>query len=429
MRTSDTGAVILSRMAADLVPIRLSVSTGDIFTLWAPPWRDAGDEWEAFLGKGEQLYGFEEVAKLAAFVRSGAENDLDDHPSWATLTGANAHSVNPDEDHLFDLVAVEGLVAEKPTEDAVNQLAATLAVVSAIGSVCELPAVTKFFNGNPSLITLNHGIGEFSDRAGRKRWNALAAIIGRNWEKVLTAIEEVLATPEVDETATAKAAAELAEPAPEPEEIEEVVTNLIEDTEDEQDSDTVRAPGDTAVLGSDADFWGRVGIDPIRLILGTGTFYTLRCYFNERPLFLGRNGRISVFTSERALARYLADEHDHDLSNLVTYDDIRTAATDGSLEVKVTDENVYVLTELADDIGDGADAVDQHQLELAVELLRDVGDYAEDDSVDAALERSKPLGAFVAQVLDGAPGGAPAAEAATAFEKLESFVESRLRRE
>ena len=117
-----------------------------------------------------------------------------------------------------------------------------------------------------------------------------------------------------------------------------------------------------------------------------GTFYTLRCYLDDAPVFLGRNGRISVFGSERSLARYLADEHDHDLSDLATYDDIRTAATDGSLRVDVTDDNVYVTSGLADDLADGPDAIDRDQLELAVELLRDVGDYAEDDIVDETLD-------------------------------------------
>ena len=107
------------------------------------------------------------------------------------------------------------------------------------------------------------------------------------------------------------------------------------------------------MLGGDEDFWLQVGIDPIRIMTSSGTFYTLRCYLDDRPIFLGRNGRISVFSSERALARYLADEHDHDLSDLSTYDDIRTAATDGSLAVDVTDENIYVLSGLADDFADG----------------------------------------------------------------------------
>jgi hypothetical protein len=186
------------------------------------------------------------------------------------------------------------------------------------------------------------------------------------------------------------------------------------------------------VLGGDEDFWMKVGIDPIRIMTSAGTFYSLRCYFDDRPIFLGRNGRISVFGSERALARYLADEHDHDLSDLSTYDDIRTAATDGSLRVDITDDNVYVLTGLADDFAHGPDEVDREQLDLAVEFLRDVGDYAEDNTVDEVLEIDQPLGQLVAYVLDPDSVDEPAppyAKAIQAYEELERFVESRLRRE
>ncbi len=154
------------------------------------------------------------------------------------------------------------------------------------------------------------------------------------------------------------------------------------------------------MLGSDEDFWHRVGIDPVRIMTSAGTYYTLRCYLDDQPIFLGRNGRVSVFGSGGALARYLADEHDHDLSDLATYDDIRTAATDGSLQVDVSDDNVYVLTGIADDLADGPDAIDRDQLELAVELLRDVGDYAEDTTVDESLDADQPLGRLVAHVLD-----------------------------
>jgi hypothetical protein len=132
------------------------------------------------------------------------------------------------------------------------------------------------------------------------------------------------------------------------------------------------------------------------------------------------------------LARYLADEHDHDLADLATYDDIRTAANDGSLRVDVTDDNVYVLSGLADDLGEGPDAVDREQLELAVELLRDVGDYAEDTTVDEALEPGTALGKVVAHVLDPEgvrKPGPPYAKAVETWGELESFVESRLRRE
>ena len=187
------------------------------------------------------------------------------------------------------------------------------------------------------------------------------------------------------------------------------------------------------MLGSDDDFWLKVGIDPVRMMTSAGTFYTLRCYLDDEPIFLGRNGRISVFTSERALARYLADEHDHDLSDLATYDDIRTAATDGSLQVKVTDDNVYVLTGIADDLADGPDAVDRDQLELAVELLRDVGEYAEDTTVEEALDADQPLGRVVAHVLDPDTVSANRARRtprpSSSGSELEAFVESRLRQE
>ncbi|MGV7255027.1 primosomal protein [Mycobacterium persicum] len=441
-------------MAADLVPIRLGLSDGDRYTLWAPRWRDSGDEWEAFLGKDEDLYAFESVADLVAFVRGDTDNDLVDHPAWQELTEAHAHNFDPDADKTFDLVVVEELVAEKPTEESVAALAATLAIVSSIGSVCELPAVSKFFNGNPTLGTVSGGVDYFTGKAGQKRWNAIAEIIGRSWDDVLKAIDDIVSVPEVDADLAAKAADELAEEPEEPEEPEtegdeeEAVDEVAaaesagpddtddsdadlheEDAEEEAEEDEAAA---AVVLGSDEDFWLKVGIDPVQIMTSAGNFYTLRCYLDDRPIFLGRNGRISVFSSERALARYLADEHDHDLADLSTYDDIRTAATDGSLAVEVTDDNVYVLTGLADDFADGPDAVDRDQLDLAVELLRDIGDYSEESTVDKALDPGKPLGKLVAYVLDpdsvSMPAG-PYAKAVREWERVERFVESRLRRE
>src|ERR1700742_821529 len=385
-------------MAADLVPIRLSLTDGDRYTVWAPRWRDAGDEWEAFLGKDEDLYIFETPA---------------------------------------DLVAFEDVVSDKPTADSLETLANALTIVSSIGSVCELPAVMKFFNGNPTLGTLSGGIDHFTGKAGLKRWHAIADVVARSWDDVLSAVDEIVSTPDVDSTVSDAAAAELAEPveeeleAPdEPETADEDAETAVQD--DAEGDAPPRAAGDNVVLGADEDFWVKVGIDPIRIMTSAGTFYSLRCYFDDRPIFLGRNGRISVFSSERALARYLADEHDHDLSDLSTYADIRTAATDGSLRVDITDDNVYVLSGLADDFAGGPDAVDHEQLDLAVEFLRALGDYSEDGAVDKALETDEPLGKLVAYVLDPdsvSEPKPPYAKAVQSYEELERFVESRLRRE
>jgi hypothetical protein len=425
-------------MAADIVPIRLGLTKGDLYTLWAPRWRDEGDEWEAFLGKDEDLYAFESVADLAAFVRTNTDNDLTDHPAWERLTEASAHKFDPPEDRQYDLVSLQELVAEKPSEETVKQLHNTLAIASAIGSVCEMPAVTKFFNGNPVLGTVGGGIDAFAGRPGRKRWAEIEVVIGRSWDSVVDAIDEIVTIPDVDEAASEKAEAELAEPAPEPEEVDEAADEedesdvVIDDTVEDHEAEALATAAEEKVLGGDEDFWHRVGIDPVRILTSGGTFFTLRCYLDDQPIFLGRNGRVSVFGSGGALARYLADEHDHDLSDLATYDDVRTAATDGSLQVNIGDDNVYVLTGVADDLRDGPDAVDRDQLELAVELLRDVGDYAEDTTVDEALDADQPLGRVVAHVLDpdtvSSPSG-PYAAAVEQWEALEAFVESRLRQE
>lgn len=426
-------------MAADLVPIRLTVTDGDRYTLWAPSWRDSGDEWQAFLGRDEDLYGFATAADLVAFVRINANNDLVDHPSWSQLVQANAHKLNPGRNRQYDLIAVEELLTAKPTKQSVQSLAQAMEIVSAIGSVCDLPAVTKFFNGNPNLGWLAGGVDNFTGRAGRKRWELIAEIIGRNWGGVLAAVEEIITTPDVDAAAASQAADELAAEAPaEPEPADEDVEDA-DDTDDEDSGDdesaaapTKRASGDRVVLGGDANFWTKVGIDPVRIITDNGTFFTLRCYLGEQPVFLGRNGRISVFGSERALARYLADEHDHDLSDLSTYDDIRTAATDGSLSIDITDDNVYVLSGMTDDLTDGPDAVDREQLDLAVEFLQDVGTYAEDGVVADTLQPNRPLGRMVSYVLDRESVNEPQrpyAPAVKEWEQLEQFVQSRLRRE
>jgi hypothetical protein len=425
-------------MAADIVPVRLGLTKGDLYTLWAPLWRDDEDEWQGFLGKDDDLYAFESVADLVAFVRTSKDNDLTDHPAWAALTEANAHLLDPPEARQHDLVSAPELVAEKPTEESVETLLKALAVVQALGSVCDLTAVAKFFNGNPVLGSLGGGIDAFAGRAGRKRWAEIEAVIGRSWDGVIDAIDGVVTVPDVDAAASKKAEAELAEPAPELDELvdsdesadEELVIDDVVDTDTE--SEALDAEAEGQLLGSHEDFWVHVGIDPIRVMTGSGTYYTLRCYFDDSPRFLGRNGRISVFTSERTLARYLADEHESDLSGFSTYEDIRTAATDGSLRIKVIEDNIYVLTGISDDLADGPDAVDRDQLELAVELLRDVSDYAEDTTVDDALDIDQPLGRYVAHVLSPDKVGKPPtpyAKAVAQWDKLEAFVESRLRQE
>jgi hypothetical protein len=180
-------------------------------------------------------------------------------------------------------------------------------------------------------------------------------------------------------------------------------------------------------------FWMDVGIDPIRIITSLGgDFITLRCYVEDAPIFLGSNGFIRVCRSERALRRYLAGHHFNDMSSLSTYRDVEIAASKGSLPLgEITPENIYVLRGLAGDIAAGPDQVDREQLELAVELLRDVGNYAKDTIVEHYLRAGQPLGDLVKRVLrrnsivikPRRPRGDPL----TQWALVEHFLESRLR--
>ena len=84
-------------------------------------------------------------------------------------------------------------------------------------------------------------------------------------------------------------------------------------------------------------------------------------------------------------------------------------------------------------LAEGPDALDRDQLELAVELIRDVGDYAEEASVETKLAPDTALGRVIGHVLEpdetGRPTGGSFADAVEQWESLESFVESRLRQE
>ncbi|MBY8858095.1 primosomal protein [Nocardia sp. CA2R105] len=413
--------------SGDIVPIELGLTDGDLVTLWAPRWRDGEDEWEAFLGHEDALYGFDSVAELVAFIRTNDDNDLVDHPAWKVIAGLSAAELEPEDEHIFDLVAVPELAAGDPDPDAVAELEATLDMARTIGDVCELEVVTKFFDSHKEIGALSSGMGAFFGREGEELWGQIGAAIVKDWDEVVDAIDAVVKSPEVDAEAVSVAEAELlaaeqnivdAEDAAENDEDDEI-EQVDLDAEDEEPEDE-----------GEETFWHGVGIDPVRIVTSEGQFFTLRCYLDDEPVFLGSNGQITVFSSERALARYLADDHDHDLAAVSTYGEVHTAAIDGSLEVEVSDENVYVLPGLADDLGEGPEAVDLDQLDLAVELFTDAADYADDDTVEQALTKSTSLGSYVSYLLEPDPGrmapSAPFAAEAEAWRVLERAFETRL---
>lgn len=411
-------------MTADIVPIELGLTDGNVVTLWAPLWREDGDEWQAFLGSDDDLFGFESVADLTAFVRGTVENDLTDHPQWSVIRKLSASELEPDEENRYDLVGVLELVAGDPTEASIDRLRESMEIARTIGDVCDLEPVEKFFTDNPSVTAVFEGAEPFYGRDGAGLWRRIGAAVGSGWDEVLDAIDSVVSTPSVDAELVALARAELDAP------------DVVEDhepTDDEDDEIDTDSRAEDEFDEDPLSFWESVGIDPIRIITSDNSFVTLRCYVDEAPIFLGRGGTILVFGNERGLARYLADDHDHDLAGLSTYLAVHTAATDGSLEVEVSDDNVYVLPGMADDLRGGQDDVDLDQLDLNVELFSDAAEYAGDDSVEEALAPNIPLGRYVTYLLD-TDGSAPPPHRppfimeAEAWRTLEHQFEGRLRR-
>ncbi|QKT06724.1 primosomal protein [Gordonia sp. X0973] len=394
-------------MAGDIVPIELGLTEGNAYTLWAPRWREDDEEWEAFLGLGENLYGFDDVAHLVGYIRStDEEHDLVDHPEWPTVVELQGDELVPDKRHTYDLIGVPELAAEDPTPQNIADLEDALEIVRILGEVCEIAPITKFFNGNPILGAVTAGTRNFVGRDGQDLWVRIGRLIAKHWDDVIDSLDELVTTPDVDEAAVAAAEAELAAAAsaedsdePDDDDLDLVGedadgASALVDSDSDDDRDTEAAELLDGDIDED-DFWVNVGIDPIQITTGDGEYLSLRCYLDDEPVFLGKNGTIYVFTSVRAITRFLAEEDDHDLAKVSTFDDVRAAATDGSLEFEVFEDNVYVLPGLAEDIADGPRRIDGEQLDLAVELLLDAADYAGDDSAGEALSSTTPLGWFV----------------------------------
>ncbi|TQM15255.1 primosomal protein [Pseudonocardia kunmingensis] len=369
-------------MASDIVPIQLSLTDGDLVTLWAPRWREDGEEWEAFLGDDDALFAFPEVTQLAAFVRTATEHDLVDHPAWSVVPDLTVAELTPEETQRYDIVGVPEIVAEDPDTWTVGELAEIAEMVRSIADVCELDTVNDVLDAAPAFALLRQGTLPFAGREGMRLWTQLVETIARRWDEVIDALDDLVATPDVDAAALAAAEkeVEVLDDADEP-----TVTEADEDGADDEDE-----PG----------FWEEVGIDPVRITTRDGDHYTLRCYLDDRPVFLGSDGRIDVFRSERALARWLGEDgaEGHDLVTASTWPEIVERAGVGELEVVVDDLNAYTLTGLADDLAEGPSAVDGSQLELAAELLLDVGDWADDDEPRRALAESQALGWLVSFV-------------------------------
>ncbi len=412
-------------MAQDIIPIELGLPQGDVVTLWAPRWREDGEEWEAFLGDEEDLYAFPDAAHLAAFVRTSEQHDLLDHPAWDVVPALNVPELIPDDDHSYDLVGVPELVADKPDQWTLGELAEIIGIVRSLADVCELDDVHEVLDAHESFSLLDQGTLPFPGRDGERLWTDLSQAVSEKWDVVLDAIDGLVSVPDVDEKLLEQTAEELATFLAESAEAEAAAAN--------EDLDDVDAADEDEEDDEPVGFWGEVGIDPIKIITSGAEYYTLRCYLDDKPVFLGTEGEIDVFSSEKALIRAIADGKDladNDLTQVSTWDEVTTKATAGELEIEVDVENTYVLNGIAEDIAEGPESIDPTQLELAVELISDAAEWAGDDTVETALAANESLGWLVSFVLRPDPSrlepSAPFDAEQSEWRKLVETFENRL---
>jgi hypothetical protein len=402
-----------------IVPIALTLDDRTGYTLWAPPWEEDGEEWQAFLGTTEddtaKVHLFPTPAALAAFCRTSTDHDLADHPVWPVVAGLGAEDLTPDDDHRYDLDGVYDIAAENPDRWAVEELAATIDIVSRLaecldtgGSEDDEDVESQFeavaeLAAKPEIGSLGLGVDAFVGRSGEDAWVGVGGVLDDLWEDVVEELNE-----HFDWTGAGSATVEDYPPASEVEDVdpEEVPDDVV--LVDDETEGAVAAPVRTIARGgrisaSPAEvakagaFWESVGILPVEVVVPEGAGVTLRCYVEDVARFLGRDGEVFLFDSPEQLARFCKGNEDHDLMEIASWPEV----ADTDVPPLPADQDRYDLTELTEvlsEVADGAAGLVDHQaFAQPVEGARDLAEYAGLTRVDELLAPSSALGRTVAR--------------------------------
>jgi hypothetical protein len=407
-----------------IVPIALTLDDRTGYTLWAPPWEEDGEEWQAFLGTTEGdgeggravVHLFPTPAALAAYCRTSTDHDLADHPVWPVVTGLAAEDLTPDDDHRYDLDGVYDIAAENPDRWAVEELAATIDIVSRLAECLDtggaeddedddesqFEAVAELA-GKPEIGSLGLGVDAFVGRSGEDAWVGVGGVLDDLWEDVVEELNEHL-----DWTGAGSASVDDYPPASEVEDVDpEDVPEDVVLVDDETDGAVVApvrtiarggrisaSPAEVAKAGA---FWESVGILPVEVVVPEGAGVTLRCYVEDVARFLGRNGEVFVFDSPAELARFCKGTEDHDLMEIASWPEV----ADTDVPPLPADQDRYDLTELTEilnEVADGAAGLVDHQaFAQPVEGVRDLAEYAGLSRVEELLAPSSGLGQAVAR--------------------------------
>jgi hypothetical protein len=418
-----------------IVPIALTLDDRTGYTLWAPPWEEDGEEWQAFLGTTvddtARVHLFPTPAALAAFCRTASDHDLSDHPVWPVVVDLGPADLTPDDDHRYDLDGVYDIAAERPDRWAVEELAATVDIVGRLAECLDttdedddegqFEAVAELV-AKPEIGSLGLGVDAFAGRSGEQAWGGVGRTLDELWEDVVEELGEHL-----DWTGGGTVTLDDYPVASESDDLEDDDADALDEPEDDE-AEGVAAPARRPAAGATAasaagtatagvstirggsritaspaavqaaqEFWEAVGILPVEIVVPDGAGVTLRCYVEDEARFLGRDGEVFLFDTPADLARFCAGRERHDLSDIASWPEV--ADTD-TLPLP-GEEDRYDLTELSEvltEVVDGATGLVAHSVfAQPVEGVRDIAEYAGLTRVDELLSRGTALGRVVAR--------------------------------
>ncbi|GAB2500674.1 hypothetical protein CATRI_02630 [Corynebacterium atrinae] len=353
-----------------IVPVKLSLTEGDFYTLWAPTWKEHGAEWQAFLGDDEHVLGFASPADLLVFLEKGTKHDLSSHPKWRAFEASNADRVVPGKRDDIDIIGAPEYLAGRPSHENVASLARVFAVTRSLAEVTAASDAVLFFASHSILGNVARGSEHYAGEHGLGEWTAVGRAVLSNWEKVVHSLDPQVRLVEVDAEASQDASLR----------IDAAVAAATEARERQELAEKEAA---NQADPYDSTPWAAAGIDPIKITMQGKSVYSLRTYVDGAPLFLGKYGEIFTFPSSKHLVRWMVENDDHDLARTATWEDLMVSANAGELDVMVHKDNSYSYSGLVADMEKGPEAVDTDQMARGYELFADAADWAADDSLNS----------------------------------------------
>lgn len=403
-----------------ILPVKISLTAGDFYTLWAPTWKEKGSEWQAFLGDDESVLAFHSPEELLVFLDTTSRHDLTDHPKWADFQAQGDDRVVPSEKQYYDIIGAPNFLADRPSHEIVSQLSRVLQLSRSLAEVGSAEQAQIFFASHSILANVARGSEHYSGDAGLDEWSGVGRVVLANWENVVHSLDgavRVVDTSELDADAVTAAGTSITAAQEE----------RARRREEQQKQEVAQAEAEDPY---DVSPWATAGIDPVKITVQGKTIYTLRTYLDSAPVFLGKYGEIFTFPTPKHLGRWILENDDHDLAGVSTWQDLMNAANAGELKVEVHPDNAYSFNGIAEDITKGPDAVDTKQMTKAYEVLADAADWAKDDSLNSFLLANPRMQDFLAYMMGstesaGYVPSAPFTDKAQAWTEMEDQLTKR----